>query len=52
MIEDSLGSYAETVMVSFEGTKDEGSTLGVSPGYIEGEALGSEEGMVPGTDEV
>ena len=36
-------------MGSFDGTKYEGSTLRVSPGYTEGEALGSEEGMVPGT---
>ena len=26
--------------------------MGVSPGYTEGEALGYEEGMVPGTGEV
>ena len=52
MLEDSLGSYDGTVLGSFDGTKYEGSTLGLSPGYTEGEALGSEEGMVPGTGEV
>ena len=39
-------------MGSFDATKNEVSTLGVSPGYTEGEALGSEEGMLPGTGEV
>ena len=52
MLEDSLGSYDGTVLGSFDVTKDEGSTLGVSPGYTEGEVLGSEEVMVPGTGEV
>ena len=51
MLEDSLGSYDRTVLGSFDVTKDEGSTLGVSPGFTEGEVLGSEEGMVHGTGE-
>ena len=45
MIEDSLGSYNGTTLGSFDGTKDgiiEGSAMRVSPGYTEGEALGSE----------
>ena len=52
MLEYSLGSYYGTELGSFDGTKDEVSTLGVSPGYTEGEVLGYEEGMVPGTGEV
>ena len=36
----------------FNGTKYQGSTLGVLPVYTEGEALVSEEGMVPRTVEV
>ena len=42
MLEDSLGSYDGTVLGYFDVTKDEGSTLGVSPGYTEGEVLESE----------
>ena len=52
MLEDSLGSYDVTVMGSFDRTTYEGSTLGLSPGYTEVEAIGSEECMVPETDEV
>ena len=52
MLEDSLGSYNVTVLGSFDGTKYEGSTLGVSPVYTEGEVLVSEEGIVPRTGEV
>ena len=52
MLEYSIVSYAGTVLGSFDGTKDEGSTLGVSSGYTEGEPLGSEEGMVPEIGEV
>ena len=52
MIEESIGSCDGTVMGSFDGTNDEGSALGISPGYTEVEALGSKEGMVPGTGEV
>ena len=52
LLEDSLGSYDRTVLGYFYGNKDEGSTLGVSPGYNEGEALESEEGMVTVTGEV
>ena len=42
MLEESLGSYYGTVLGSFDGTKDEGSTLVVSPGYTECEVLDSE----------
>ena len=42
MLEDSLGSYNGTVLGYFDGTKYEGSTMVVSPGYTEGEVLGSE----------
>ena len=52
MLEDSFGSYDGNALGSFDGTKDEGSTLVISPRYTDGEALGSEEGMVPGTGEV
>ena len=52
MLKNSLGSYNGTVLGSFDETKYEGSTLGVSPGYTDGEALGYEEGMAPGTGEV
>ena len=39
-------------MGSFDGTKDEDSTLGISLGYTEGLIIGSELCMLPGTGEV
>ena len=55
MLKESLESYDGTALGSFDVNKYgiiEGSTLGVSPDYTEGEALGSEEGMVIGTGKV
>ena len=52
LLEYSLGLYDGTVLGSFDETKDELSTMGLSPGYTEGEALGSEEGMVTGSGEI
>ena len=42
----------ENILGSFDGTKNEGSTMGVSPRYTEGDVLVSEEVIVPGTGEL
>ena len=51
-LETLFGSYDGIVPGLCDRTKNEVSTLGLSPGYTEGWKLGSEEGMVPGTGEV